>query len=646
MEKQTKRFYEFGPFRLDLAQRILLCDGRHVPLTLKAYETLFVLVENSGRILEKEELLNQVWPDAFVEEATLAKNISTLRKALVEGDGTREYIETIPKRGYRFVAEVKEAESEETTLILQEHTHLRIVAEEVELPSEPAALVSLAEVIDRGRKQWRVAWPGIAVAGILLVGLITAAFYWQSAKREKVASTTKIKSLAVLPFKFVGATDEDAYLGVGLTDALITKLVNLRQVEVRPTSAVLKYQAEGRDLLAAGRELQVEAVLDGRVQKYGEQLRISLQLVRVANGAALWGGEFSGREADILTLQDAMGERIARGLVEQLSSEERQLLAKRCTENAEACQAYLKGRYVMTMTNDGEEKAIAYYQQAIAKDSHYAPAYAGLTDCYQNLEAQQGISEWGQKARAAALKAIEIDDTLPEAHISLAYIKLLYDWDWKGAEREATRAIELNSNLAAAHEFYGWLLTLMGRTEEAVVELKRAQSLDPISLLIQKNLATAYWVGHQNEQAIEQCRKLLELNQDYAPALGMLGQAYAEQGKYEEAVSHAQKAGSRMAFKAEQVGLLGYIYAKWGKKDLALKQLRELQQIAQRQKVSPLLMALIHVGLDEKEQAFALLEKGFTERDYAMLFIKNPPLDSLRNDARYADLLRRIGLAL
>lgn len=645
MDKQTKRFYEFGPFRLDLAQRILLRNGQHIPLTLKAFETLCVLVKNSGRILEKEELLNQIWPDTFIEETTLAKNISTLRKVLADGDSTKEYIETIPRRGYRFVAEVNEAGAEETTLILQEHTHLRIIAEEVEIPAGPAPLVSMPEVTERGRKQWRVSWMGIVVSVVLLLGVVTAAFYWQSAKQEQAPSTTKIKTLAVLPFKFVGVKEEDAYLGVGLTDALITKLVNLRQVVVRPTSAILKYGAEGRDALAAGRELQVEAVLDGRVQKYGEQIRISLQLVRVADGAALWGGEFSGREADILTLQEAMGERVARSLVEHLSSEEWQLLAKRCTENAEACHAYLKGRYFWNTAGGMGEKAIKYFEQAIEKDPRYAPAYASLTDCYYTLGTIEGDSGLKQKARAAGVRALEIDETLAEAHSALAFIKLMEDWDWAGAERAAKRAIELNPNQAAVQEFYGWMLALMGRTTESLVELKRAQELDPISLRIKKSLAVTLYFAGQYEQAIEHCQRILEMEPDHPVTHSVLGMIYAEQGRYEAAVAELQRVKSQTGFPAEIIAYLGYVYAKWGKRTEALRHLDELKRDRQRNQDNAFLFAVIHIGLDEKEQALAYLEQGYEKRDTTVLAgLYSPPCNSLRSDSRFQDLLRRMGL--
>jgi DNA-binding winged helix-turn-helix (wHTH) protein/TolB-like protein len=649
MAKQDRHFYEFGPFRLDLAERILLRDGEHIPLTPKAYETLLALVENSGRILDKEELLNRVWPDTFIEEATLAKNVSTLRKALGEWDGGREYIETIPKRGYRFVAGVKKSGGEAPALLVRERTRLRVVAEEEEDGAQSdiaaAPITGPKAISDGGRvKRRRILWPGLVAAGVALAGLAVAAYYRQAAPRSEGEAAGRVRSLAVLPFKFTGANKEDEFLGLGMTDALITKLGYLRQVTVRPTSAVLKYEAEGQDLAAVGRELRVEAVLDGRVQKFGDRLSVRVQLVGARDGAMLWSGEFVRQSADLVPLQDALADQVVRALAVRLTGDERQQLTKRCTDNSEACYAYLQGRYLAFRSGD-DERVLPYYLRAAEKDPNYALAYAGLSEVYQTLSIFSGSSDYKLKAREAAVKALELDETLAESHMALGYILMLDDWDWARAEREFKRAVELNPNSSLAHAGYGLLLKIAGRFDEAIAALKRAQGLDPLSPATARSLVQALVLARQPDQAIEECRKAMETEPENLMLLGSLSWAYQQKGMCHEAIAILKKLKQSAPYPAENISALGHQYARCGRTDLARRELEELQKLAARGDAPAYHFAPILAGLGEKEQAFVWLEKSVAERSQLATGIKvDPRLDSLRSDPRFADLVRRVGL--
>jgi TolB-like protein/Tfp pilus assembly protein PilF len=448
----------------------------------------------------------------------------------------------------------------------------------------------------------------------------------------------------VLPFKFTGANKEDEFLGLGMTDALITKLGYLRQVAVRPTSAVLKYEAEGQDLAAVGRALRVEAVLDGRVQKFGDRLSVRVQLVGARDGAMLWSGEFARQSADLVPLQDALADQVVRALAVRLTGDERQQLAKRCTENSEACYDYLRGRYLW-VRHAADEQIIPYYLRAVEKDPNYALAYAGLSESYQTLSAHTGSGDYKRKAREAAIRALELDETLAEAHLVLGYILMFDDWDWAGAEREFKRAVELNPNSGPAHEGYGALLKLTGRFDEAIATLKRARELDPLSPQTTRRLAQALVFARQPDRVIEECRKGLEMEPEHAGLLTQLAWAYEMKGMCREAITIMERIKQSSTYPAEAIALLGYQYARCGRTDLARRELKELRRIGERGTVPAYFYAPILAGLGEQEEAFACLEKSVAERSELVTFIKaDLRLDSLRSDPRFADLVRRVGL--
>ncbi|MCA1849770.1 MAG: winged helix-turn-helix domain-containing protein, partial [Acidobacteria bacterium] len=439
MSNQTKRSYEFGPFRLDTEERLLLREGRPVPLTPKAYEMLLALVERSGHIVGKEELLKEVWPEQFVEEGNLTQHVFALRRALGESREGPRYIETVPRRGYRFVAELRRPPG------------------------------GGAETVERR--------------------LGARAFVEEPARGEA------IDSLAVLPLANACADPSWEYLSDGITESLINTLSQVPELRVVPRSTVFRYKGRDVDPQEAGRELGVRAALAGRVCQIGNMLIVQVDLIDVANQAQLWGEHYRREMSDIFDVQEEVAREIFGKLRVRLTSEQRRRLGKRQTESTEAYQAYLKGRYHWNKrTEDGLKKSTQYFQEAVEIDPAYAPAYAGLADSY----ALPAIAEYGllppregmPRAKAAASRALEVDETLAEAQTTLAHVRAFYDWDWPGAELEFLRAIELNPDYAFSHHWYALYLTAMGRHAEAIAEEGRAQEIDPLSLIINKNVGT------------------------------------------------------------------------------------------------------------------------------------------------------------
>ena len=636
MSRQAKQLYEFGPFRLDAAERLLLRDGHPVSLTPKAFDTLLALVESSGHIVEKDDLMEKVWPDAVVEESTLAQNVFTLRRALDEGSSEHQYIETIPKHGYRFVAAVKEPGGEADALIVKKHTRSRIVTEEEE------------QIIAHTGIATRLGWKlrlTVLVFVVLLAGVSAALVVLRNSKTKDTETSPAGRIIAVLPFKPISTEGRDEYLELGMADALITKLSSINQVVVRSTNSVRKYAALEQDPIAAGQELKVDSVLEGSIQRLEDRLRVTARLVSVEDGASLWVYKCDQQCTDLFAVQDSISEQMAKALALKLTGEDKKLLAKRYTENAEAYQLYVKGRYFWNKrTGEGLKKAIDYFQQAIDRDPSYALAYAGLADSYNVLGSLGLITPQEEYTRveAAAKKALEIDDTLSEAHNSLAWVRF-DQWDWSGAEREFKRAIELNPNYATAHQWYAEYLTAMGRFDEAIAEIHRAQQIEPASLIINTIVAQTYYDARQYDQAIEQCHKTLELDPNFELVYVYLGMAYTQKGMYQEAIA---------AFKAKQsdpqkrLVPTGIIYAISGNQKEAKKALHQLIAMSIQRYVSPYSIATMYASLGNRDQAFNLLEQEFNARSGALNFLKvDPYLDSLRSDPRFQDLLRRVGLA-
>jgi serine/threonine-protein kinase len=504
--------------------------------------------------------------------------------------------------------------------------------------------VSSAEYIVQGLKQYKVS---VALALVTLIAGVALLAYFLHARNTVVA----IESIAVLPFDNTGSDQDTEYLADGLTESLIYRLSQLPNLKVSPRSVVFHYKGKETDPLKVGRELGVSAVLSGRITQRGNNLNISTELVDVRNNQLLWGERYERKASDLMATQREMAGEIVDKLRLQVSPNEK-ALSKHYTESNEAYQLYWKGRFYWNKrTGEGMQKSLEYFQQAIERDPNFALAYSGLADAYDLLAAPDAVGgmpahEAMPKAKAAALKALEIDDGLAEAHVSLAHVKYYYDRDWAGAEREYKRAIELNPNYPTAHQWYAVYLMSAGRFDESLAEARRAQELDPLSLPINMTIGWVLLNARQYDQSIEQLRKTLEMDPDFILAHHRLGLAYEQKRMYDEAIAEFRQLGTLSAGNPVGVAPLARAYALSGKRAEAQKTLAELQKLSERNYVSPASIALIYVALGDKDQAFAWLEKADKERDGSLARLRvDPRFDSLRSDPRFADLAKRVGLS-
>ena len=646
----TRRFYQFGPFRIDAQKRVLLREGEIVPLKPKAFDTLLVLVRHHGEVLEKDNLMEMLWPDSDVEESNLPQHISALRKTLGESPDERRYIATVPGRGYRFAAEVEEFDDENQGLIVGRYTKSTLSVHDRGASSDKVSRSLSAPRISSNSS--RLIFRSLIVLGVFT---LLALGLWrllsnksEDQKRLESQSFQKAyNSLAVLPFRHLGA-EGDEYLGLGIADSLITRLSNLLEIKVRPTSAVLKYSDGSKQTVEAGRELGVEAVLEGSIRRSGEGVRVTVQLVRIEDGSPLWAEKFDERFTDIFKIEDSISGRVAEHLVLKLTGERRELLAKHYTDNVEAYQSYLKGMYFSSKrTSEAIRKGLAYFQRAIEIDPNYALAYSGLASSYAMLPITSDVPsrEILPLAKEAAMKALEIDDALAEAHISLAGIKLWMEWDWQGAEKECKRAIELNPNHPRTHQRYAAILSNPGRHAEAIAEAKRALELDPVSPSTNLFLGQYFYQARQYDQAIEPLQDAIEIAPNDWVAHLNLGKIYVQQKKYSEAIEKFQKAREFSESNTETIAVMGHALAVSGKRSEAKKVLDELMSMAKQRYVPPYNIGIVFAGLAEREQALAWLEKAYEDRDVRLVFLKvEPKWDDLRAHPRFTSLLHRVGL--
>ncbi len=485
------------------------------------------------------------------------------------------------------------------------------------------------------------AWFGIGV--LALIALLVTGIYLRSRK-----ASAAVDSIAVLPFNNVGADPNTEYLSDGVTESLIDNLSQLPHLTVMSRNSVLRYRGREIDAQAAGHELRVQAVLVGRIVQRGNDLSIDAELVNVGNNSHIWGATYNRKLADLLAIQQEITKDISDELRRQLSGEDEKQLATRQTTNPEAYQLYLKGRYFADkLTKEGLNKGIEYFHQAIEVDPNYALAYEGLSYAYYNsndffLTPQESMP----KARAAAAKALQLDDTLAEAHADMGMILFWYDYDWNAADRELRRAIELKPNSADAHADYGWELTLAGRVNEGVAESKRAVELDPLSVEVNETAGQNLYFAHQYDQAIEQLSKTLEMDPNYWVARMFLGAAYEAKGDLARAVAECKKARDAEPSIPWPLAELGHAYALAGRRGDAENVLRELERWSKRSYVPAYNFAEVYIGLGDKDQALAMLEKAYADRSMALTFVTaDQEFDSLHSDPRFRDLVRHIGLS-
>lgn len=629
---ENNRFvYQFGKFMLDPQEKTLFENGipRHLPA--KEFETLLLLVENNGRAMSKEEMIAAVWREAFVEEGNLAKQISRLRKIL-NGEVS---IETLPKHGYRFSAEVSRIFQPESKTILEKRTIKRLTVKvEEDISAAPPLLPHTVRKISTRS--------AFGFFGLAVLAVLFAVWYWNGAK-----TPAQINSVAVLPLISLGDSENNKSLGLGLTDTLIMKIGGLKQVVVRPISAVTPYADAPQNSLEIGKKLDVDAVLEGTIQQTDGRVRINVRLLRVETGEQLWAENFESEQSEIFDLEEHLSEQTARALKLKLGAGENAQITKRYTNNTEALDAYQKGRYFWNRRTAADLKiSVNYFNEAIAKDSKYALAYAGLADAYSLLSDYGGAlpEEAYPKAKDAATKALEIDDELAEAHTSLAYVKMYYYRDWQGAESEFRRAIALNPNYPSAHQWYAEYLTAMGRFDEALDETRRAKEIDPLSPIINAGeVWTLYFARHYDE-CIERGRRIAELNPQFAEIQEYLKRCYDQKGMYREAVTARQLRRKFVGLDAAETVALKDAATANNPKDYWRKRLE--QELAEARNESPAAfnLAEIYAQLGEKDTAFEWLEKAVDQRHYEVMYLRVAPnLDPLRSDARFADSLRRVG---
>ena len=640
MPSLINHLYQFGEFSLDAQSRILKRAGAKTPMTPKAFDALLLLVQNAGRLVTKDELMKAVWQDSFVEESNLTQTIFMVRKALDE-TSDRRYILTVQGQGYRFLVPVTEAANQ---------------APEQDAPVAAADAASILETSSSSRPRIaggrRLAlFASVAVALVLIAGFT----FWPWRSRRSAAEPQAKIMLAVLPFEnFTGDPGQD-YFSDGMTEEMISQLGDLdpAHLGVIARTSVMHYKHSQESIPQIGKELGVQYVIEGSVRRDSERVRITAQLIQVKDQSHVWAREYDRDLGHVLELQGEIAREIANEIDSSLGGRQRIMAAQGAasrptgTKSYEAYDLYLKGRYFWNKrTEAGFRQAADYFQQAIDKDPNYAPANAGLADTFSlmstwNMGPQ---NELMPKARAAALRALELDESLAEAHASLALIEENYDYDWPGSEKEFRRAIELNPQYATAHQWYAEFLSWQGRFDEAFAESSRAQQLDPLSMIIATDHATILYYSRQYESAIEEYRSVLELDPTDGHARGMMIPPYLQLGRYGEAIDAVNHFSAReddpwrWAWEAA-------IYSRSGRAQKAGQSLAKLEQVAGSRPDRNALLLMAYSATGPKERVLELLEKAYAEHSNSVVEIKVDPIyDPIRNDPRFKDLLRRLRL--
>jgi DNA-binding winged helix-turn-helix (wHTH) protein/TolB-like protein/Flp pilus assembly protein TadD len=622
--RQDRRVYKFGTFSVDESERQLLRNGVPISVTTKAFETLLLLVQRSGHLVERSEIIKAVWPGSFVEEGNLSVTIYMLRKALGDDGVELKYIETVAKRGYRFIGDARLVTTPE------EQLSSSVFKRSFVLPARLRRYASSTGIV------FRIVF--------LTFVVMTVAFTVVRAWKQNEAGT-KIRSLAVLPFRTWNPDVTQDYFRLGLADAIITKLASTGQIIVRPTSAVLKYSDSMADVLAVGREQNVDAILAGHIETPPDGIRANAQLIRVSDGKLLWAATIEESSQQVFALEDEVADKVAQALSIHLPSNA-DIRLKHRDINSKAYQLYLEGLYFWNKrTEEGLRRSIEYFQQAVTEDEQYAPAYAGLADSYVLLDAYgvEPASKAYPVAKATALKALQLDDSLAEAHASLGMVYFYYEWNWPEAAKEFKRAIALNPNYALAHSWYALNLVAMGRYDEALDQVRRAQALDPISLEINTVVGRIFYLSRKYDQSADAYRKVIDLDPHYARAHVRLGMTYAAEGNFADAIHEFEEAQRLSGPDPYLTGLLGYASARSGNRIKALKLRQQLTQSSRQKDVRAFSIALISIGLGEGDQALVWLARSYQDRSSYMVYAKTEPLlDSVRTDPRFATLLNQM----
>jgi TolB-like protein/DNA-binding winged helix-turn-helix (wHTH) protein/Tfp pilus assembly protein PilF len=638
-DHQARGRLRFGVFELDLRAGELRKHGLRVRLQAQPFQVLALLLENAGEVVTREELQKKLWPaDTFVDfDHGLNKAINKIRDALSDSAESPRFVETVSRRGYRFLAEVKAADAAPTP--------------SPEFPIQPQPPQVSPDRPDLAGKQppppehvpRSLVWK---VSAFVLVALIASLAVWKFHFSKSPPSV--IRSLAVLPMESLSSDPSQDYFADGMTDELISDLGQISALRVISRTSVMGYKHARKPLPQIARELNVDALVEGSVLRSGDQIRITAQLIEAASDKHLWSQSYEGELRDTLALQNKVARAIADQIQIKLNPQEQAVLKSVKVVNPQAYESYLKGRYFWNKrTADGLKVALAYFNEAIDEDPKYAQAYSGLADTYALLgDWQYAVmtpKEALPKAKAAAVKALELDGALGEAHNSLAFCLDAFDWNLDSAGKEFRYAIELNPSYATAHHWYAWHLSVLGRFDEALVEMRKAENLDPLSLIINADLAELLAIAHFYDESIRQSRKTIEMDPSFALAHNQLAQAYLQKNMNDEAVAELQKAVLLSGNSPTCIANLARAYATSGNRGEAVKLLSKLKKHSIPNYSDASDIAVIYAALGDSDQAMSWLEKAYEERFNPSVLLR-PGFDPLRSDPRFEDLVRRVGL--
>jgi TolB-like protein/DNA-binding winged helix-turn-helix (wHTH) protein/Tfp pilus assembly protein PilF len=625
----------FGSFEVDVVSGELRRQGLNIRLQDQPFRLLVLLLDHAGEVVTREKARETLWPaDTYVDfDHSLNTAVRKLREALGDSAETPRYVETIARRGYRFIAPVAPLPTVQ-------------VAQSADAPAVSLLPSPTARPPTSARRL-------LVVAIVVVICAAALVAYWVVPRPGPTTQSGRRLTLAVLPFDNLSGDANQEYLSDGLTEEMITQLGRLEpdRLRVLARSSTWKYKRADRDIGRLRRELRADYVLEGSLRRAGERVRITAQLVQVDDQSQVWAKTYDRDLRDVLILQSEVAEAVARTIAVTLTPEAQARLARARPIRPEAYQDYLRGRFFCNRRTEATLKqALGYFQKAIAADPGYAPAYSGLADCYSSLGASSIVGglpprQAMPEAKAAALKALQIDGTLAEAHTSLAIVHLLYEWDLAASEKGFRRAIELDPNYTTAHHWYSHCLLPLGRTEESLAESKRALELEPLQLVVGIHLGWHYLYARQYDQAIEQFRKTLELDPAFPQALRYAAWAYLQKGMYPEAIAALRAAHNSRDRDPEIQGELGHALAVAGRRAEALAMLEGLGHLSATRYVSPYSVALVHAGLGERDQALVWLDKAYAERSDYMPYLRlEPMLDGLRSDRRFAALVGRVGM--
>jgi TolB-like protein/DNA-binding winged helix-turn-helix (wHTH) protein/Tfp pilus assembly protein PilF len=643
----------FGAYEFDLRSGELRKHGIRIKLQEQPSQILAILLEHRGEMVTREQLQHRLWPsDTFVDfDHSLNTAVMRLREVLSDSSENPRFIETLPRRGYRFLAPVEEkpaSVNEPTPVQTGEVGASQSADSKVDATSPPLLPAFPAFAAKPGKRvqRLRLVTVTLSIFAIVLAG----AFAFRYLKRSSLATAPsgQLTSLVVLPFENLSADKDQAYFADGMTDELIAHLAKIRSLRVISRTSSMEYKGAHKTLSQIARDLKVDSVVEGTVLRSGDRVRITAELVQVATDRHLWAETYESQLGDILTLQSHVASAIVNEIRVKLTPEDQVRLATTRQVSTQSYENYLKGRYYWNKrSQEGLTKAIDYFQLAIEQDPNYALAYAGLADCYSIIGSvivgTVPALEVAPKARAAALKSLELDNTLAEAQTSLATVRFNYDWDWNAAASGFRRAVELNPNYATAYQRNSLYLMSMGRTSESIAEMNRAHDLDPLSISMNFSLGWRLYLAREYDQAIEQLRNTIDMDPDFVLPHLVLGQAYEQKKMYDQAITELRRAVDISQSSAPAIAALARAYAVSGRTTEARKLLDQLMEQSKRRYVSPFYVAIVYAGLGENDQALDWIEKAYKDRSNAIVFAKvDPQLDTLRSTPRFQSLLHRL----